>query len=501
MPEYAFWNGTSWNYSLNESVRFEAATGTYPTSRPEGGINDAGSVLYPFKYKTALQPLADTLGVLVALDTSVYFSSGDYDSAVKAGLTNMGHPGTTLYSSVDTDTYQLITHEVMPKGNALTCTQCHTSSATQMNLKNVGYAMKGTQNSTCTQCHGSENIPSYTSLHNKHVTDKKYDCSWCHSFSRPERGLKMPAGSGADTTAPSVTVFAIPSTATSLTVTITSFTATDTVGVTGYMLTETGTKPSATASGWVSAKPASYTFATAGAKTLYAWAKDAAGNVSGSRSGSVTITLPAAADTTVPAVTAFSIPATSSSLTVAISSFTASDNVSVTGYLVNESASKPSATASGWSSGKPASYTFATDGAKTLYAWAKDAAGNVSASLSDGVTISSTSSGAADISAASSLDMGSSRVSRSVTKTLSVSNKGTAKLNVTKVEVVGSGASVFKASATTFSVDPSKSYSLRIRFSPTYRRTYTATLRIYSNDPDTPVKSVSLTGSGTRGDD
>ena len=39
--------------------------------------------------------------------------------------------------------------------------------------------------------------------------------------------------------------------------------------------------------------PASYTFATAGSKTLYAWAKDAAGNVSTSRSASVSITLQA----------------------------------------------------------------------------------------------------------------------------------------------------------------------------------------------------------------
>jgi hypothetical protein len=184
----------------------------------------------------------------------------------------------------------------MPKGNALTCTQCHTSSATQVNLKGIGYAMKGTQSTTCTQCHGQKSVPSYTSLHSKHVTDKKYDCSWCHNFSRPERGLKMPSGSGqpgTDTTAPIISVFAIPSTANTLTVTITSLSATDNVAVTGYLLTETATKPSAAASGWTSAKPASYKFASAGVKTLYAWARDAAGNVSNSLMGSITITLPA----------------------------------------------------------------------------------------------------------------------------------------------------------------------------------------------------------------
>lgn len=399
-PEYAFWNGTSWNYSLNETVRFDAAAGTYPTSRPEGGINESGSMLYPFKYKKALQPLADSLGVLVALDTSVYFSSGNYDNAVKAGLANMGRPDTTPYRNVDTDTYQLITHEVMPKGNALACAQCHTSTATQMNLKGMGYAMKGTQSATCTQCHGNKNIPSYTSLHKKHVADKKYDCSWCHGFSRPERGLKMPSGQTlSDTTAPSISVFAIPSTSNTLTVLITSLSATDNVGVTGYLLTENATKPSTATPGWTSAQPVSYTFASAGARTLYAWARDAAGNVSAGWPASVNITV---------------------------------------------------------------------------------------------------STGAADITTASSLNWGSVKVKESEKKTLKISNTGTIKLMVTKVEVVGADASAFKPSATVFSVNPSKEYSLQIAFTPTARRSYAAMLRIYSNDPDTPVKGIDLSGKGEK---
>jgi hypothetical protein len=293
-PQYAFWNGTSWNYSVGELVRYEAATNTYPTSRPEGDINGTGSKLYPFKYKKALQPLAASPNALVALDTSVYFATGAYDNAVKAGLTNMGYPSTTPYQNVETDTFQLITHEVMPKGNALTCAQCHTTTATQMNLKNLGYAMKGTQSTTCTQCHEREDMPSYTSMHSNHVTEKRYDCSWCHNFSRPEQGLRMPAGQpqpSSDTTAPQVTAFDIPTRSRSLTVTINTLTSTDNVGVTGYLLTETVTKPSATATGWKSSKPTSYSFLSGGKRTLYAWAKDAAGNVSTSRSDTVSITV------------------------------------------------------------------------------------------------------------------------------------------------------------------------------------------------------------------
>ncbi len=94
-------------------------------------------------------------------------------------------------------------------------------------------------------------------------------------------------------------------------------------------------------------------------------------------------------DTTPPTVTSFTVPATASSLTVSISNFTATDNIWVTGYLVNESSTAPLATASGWSPTVQTSYTFSTAGNKNLYAWAKDAAGNVSASMTAGVIITS----------------------------------------------------------------------------------------------------------------
>jgi hypothetical protein len=94
-----------------------------------------------------------------------------------------------------------------------------------------------------------------------------------------------------DTTPPVVTVFTIPSTYNSLTVPITAFAASDNVGVTGYMVTQTSSQPSSRSSAWMSTPPSSFTFTSQGAKTLYAWAKDAARNVSAGRSASVTVTL------------------------------------------------------------------------------------------------------------------------------------------------------------------------------------------------------------------
>ncbi len=107
----------------------------------------------------------------------------------------------------------------------------------------------------------------------------------------------------------------------------------------------------------------------------------------GGTSNSQTFTVSSVADTTPPVVTAFSMPATAASLTVNITSFTATDNVGVTGYLLTVASSTPSAGAAGWAAAAPSSYTFSSDGTQTLYAWAKDAAGNVSASLSASVVI------------------------------------------------------------------------------------------------------------------
>ena len=92
-----------------------------------------------------------------------------------------------------------------------------------------------------------------------------------------------------DTTAPTVTSFTAVTNSYSLTVTITAFTATDNTGVTGYLLTESPTAPTAGQAGWTSVRPVSRTFATYGTKTLWAWARDGAGNISTGATAQVTL--------------------------------------------------------------------------------------------------------------------------------------------------------------------------------------------------------------------
>ena len=195
-PKYRFWNRYSYNYILREAAQLDTKTGAYPTSRPDGAVNDTSpdNKLYPFKYKTAEQPMRTKTKELIALDTSVYFRSTDAQNratlATKAGLKNMGYPENDAFSWVKTDTFQLLNHQVSPPSQALACAACH-GSTTRMNLKgDLGYGLKSSETVVCSQCHEREGNPGFKSVHEKHVKDKKYDCSRCHSFTRPERGLR-----------------------------------------------------------------------------------------------------------------------------------------------------------------------------------------------------------------------------------------------------------------------------------------------------------------------
>jgi hypothetical protein len=197
-----------------------------------------------------------------------------------------------------------------------------------------------------------------------------------------------------DTTRPTITAFTLPATAASLTVSVSAFIATDNVAVTGYMVTQSATPPAATAAGWLDNAPATVTAAGTGSQTFYCWAKDGAGNVSAVGTP-VTVNIAVTAstpDTTAPVVTAFATAPTATSLSVSISTFTATDNVAVTGYMITQLATAPAATAAGWTATAPTTVTAAAAGNQTFYPWAKDAAGNVSAVFGTPATVTITAS-------------------------------------------------------------------------------------------------------------
>jgi len=115
-----------------------------------------------------------------------------------------------------------------------------------------------------------------------------------------------------------------------------------------------------------------------------ATASDLAGNTAAATGASLTFNV----DNTLPDITVFSVPATATSLTVTGINISAADNFAVTGYCLSES-SDPSSCLS-WPTAPPTQYVFTSFGEKTLYAFARDAAGNVRTSAAAQIIITQT---------------------------------------------------------------------------------------------------------------
>jgi len=189
-PVYQYWGSRSRNYLLHETAIIDPITGRYPTSRPVGHVSNPDAKLYPFKYKTAEQPITNDDSRLIALATDVFFATADAAAATEQGLVNMGLDAATPYSWIETDTLQMLNHQVGDEDEALRCNGCHGSSNLRIDLtQDHGFELWGSTTTVCQQCHGPENMQSFEEVHSKHVEDKDFDCSWCHGFSRPERGL------------------------------------------------------------------------------------------------------------------------------------------------------------------------------------------------------------------------------------------------------------------------------------------------------------------------
>jgi RNase P subunit RPR2 len=186
IPTYKFWNGQSDIYNYGETI--QAENGIFNMAKALGTIQDGK--LTPMKIHTSYQPWHNASQRIVQYDVLWQFMTGLFEQAAARGVQFMGLTGP--YTWVTTSADQLITHGVEPKANALTCTTCHDTTS-RMDLQGLGYRLKGDESQVCTQCHRAKRYNGdYIAFHNRHVNSRGNDCSWCHSFSRPERNLKLP---------------------------------------------------------------------------------------------------------------------------------------------------------------------------------------------------------------------------------------------------------------------------------------------------------------------
>lgn len=195
VPRYRFWDRHSTNALLRDSVSMDPATGAYPGARPRGRVDDPPGVsrIFPFKVHTAEQPLRPASGELVPLDARIFAATGDGDAAAAAGLVSMGYPPGEPFCWVRTDAYQLLSHQVAPAYMVLRCGDCHGASARLSLAGELGYGIKGDEAAVCTTCHQAKKRKGFKAMHERHVSARRLDCSHCHAFTRPERGLRRPA--------------------------------------------------------------------------------------------------------------------------------------------------------------------------------------------------------------------------------------------------------------------------------------------------------------------
>ncbi len=145
--------------------------------------------------------------------------------------------------------------------------------------------------------------------------------------------------------------------------------------------------PGAADSIWTSAKPATLGLsAGSGTKTIWAWAMDAAGNVSAA--SSIAVLYQAAADTPTITLAGPGYDATPSD-TVAIS---LDGNAFAAWWLVRafgpgETAADPALDDPLWTRTKPTQATLGADGTYAVYAWAKNDAGQLSAEKHFSITL------------------------------------------------------------------------------------------------------------------
>jgi hypothetical protein len=185
IPEYLFFNGTSYFYQFG-SAAVAGANGRVLMSGPMGGIDDAGSKLYAFKHHIGHQPIDPITNYLLPLKIGKFFETGQIDEAVQLGVQAVGW-SYNGHSFAVTERYMGLYHEVSPKEEALACGDCH-YGGTRIDFDQLGYTPKQTYGSVtlCAGCHEDKtgHWPANELFDEVHDEHDEEPCSECHYFSR-----------------------------------------------------------------------------------------------------------------------------------------------------------------------------------------------------------------------------------------------------------------------------------------------------------------------------
>jgi octaheme c-type cytochrome (tetrathionate reductase family) len=126
-PNYQWYNGTVKRHLLGDRINENGVTNL---TEPVGSINDPASRIYPFKVHKGKQISDAVYKRLIAPQLwGGYWKHWDWDKASRDGMKSAGLEYSGKYEFVETTMYWGLTHEVVPKDQALSCAECHPSLA------------------------------------------------------------------------------------------------------------------------------------------------------------------------------------------------------------------------------------------------------------------------------------------------------------------------------------------------------------------------------------
>jgi DNA-directed RNA polymerase subunit RPC12/RpoP len=186
-PEYKFFNGKSKFYEFATPAERQT-NGLVLMAGPLGSRTDAGAKITAMKRHTGRQPMDPVTKWLIPLKIGIFFQTANLELSVSEGIKGVAWADNGWANNAEgfaeTERYMGVYHEVAPASQALSCSSCH--GGTRLNFADLGYTPNATRDgkALCSSCHGAKPMPSFMTLHQKHVTDKKLDCINCHTFSK-----------------------------------------------------------------------------------------------------------------------------------------------------------------------------------------------------------------------------------------------------------------------------------------------------------------------------
>ncbi len=124
-PSYMWYNGTVKRYILGDRINTEGVT---ELNKPMGDFRDPSARIYPFKIHRGKQ-ISDAVHkhLITPKLFGGFWKHWNWDRAARDGMQASGLQYSGEYEFVETVMYWGLTHEVIPKEEALSCAECHTA--------------------------------------------------------------------------------------------------------------------------------------------------------------------------------------------------------------------------------------------------------------------------------------------------------------------------------------------------------------------------------------